>query len=56
MINNSYKEATSKVKNMNHQQKSIGFASDIGLIRSTDEDSIVIMDLMTLLKARKEEK
>jgi protein phosphatase len=38
------------------QQKSIGFASDIGLIRSTDEDSILIMDLMTAFEGKKRRK
>jgi PPM family protein phosphatase len=38
------------------QQKSIGFASDIGLTRSTDEDSIVITDLMTAFEGKKRRK
>lgn len=38
------------------QQKSIGFASDIGLVRSTDEDSIQIMDLMTAFEGKKRRK
>jgi PPM family protein phosphatase len=38
------------------QQKSIGFASDIGLVRSTDEDSTVIMDLMTAFEGKKRRK
>jgi PPM family protein phosphatase len=37
-------------------RKSIGFASDIGLTRSTDEDSIVIMDLMTCFEGKKRRK
>jgi PPM family protein phosphatase len=38
------------------QQKSIGFASDIGLVRATDEDSIQIMDLMTAFEGKKRRK
>ena len=38
------------------QQKGIGFASDIGLVRSTDEDSIVIMNLMTAFEGKKRRK
>jgi len=38
------------------QQKSIGFASDIGLVRSTDEDSLIIMDLMTAFEGKKRRK
>jgi len=37
-------------------RKSIGFASDIGMTRSTDEDSIVIMDLMTSFEGKKRRK
>jgi PPM family protein phosphatase len=37
-------------------RKGIGFASDIGLARSTDEDSIVIMDLMTSFEGKKRRK
>ena len=49
--------------NNNHEKqeqqplrKGIGFASDIGLVRSTDEDSIVIMDLMTCFEGKKRRK
>lgn len=38
------------------QEKGIGFASDIGLVRSTDEDSIVIMNLMTAFEGKKRRK
>jgi protein phosphatase len=38
------------------QPKNIGFASDIGLTRSTDEDSIVITDLMTAFEGKKRRK
>jgi serine/threonine protein phosphatase PrpC len=38
------------------QQKGIGFASDIGLTRPTDEDSILIMDLMTAFEGKKRRK
>jgi len=42
--------------NQKQQQKSIGFASDIGSVRSTDEDSIQIMDLMTAFEGKKRRK
>jgi len=38
------------------QQKMIGFASDIGMNRSTDEDSIMITDLMTAFEGKKRRK
>ncbi len=48
-----------ELRNQQHQpqqEKRIGFASDIGLVRSTDEDSIVIMDLMTAFEGKKRRK
>ena len=45
-----------KQKEQQPPRKGIGFASDIGLARSTDEDSIVILDLMTSFEGKKRRK
>jgi protein phosphatase len=49
-------ESSTSATQLQQQKKSIGFASDIGLDRSTDEDSIVVTDLMTAFEGKKRRK
>jgi len=49
-------ENEQKQKQLQQPQKIIGFASDIGLKRPTDEDSILITDLMTAFEGKKRRK
>ena len=54
--NNRSNNNHEKQKEQQPLRKGIGFASDIGHARSTDEDSIVIMDLMTSFEGKKRRK